>query len=61
MLVDSSAPGASGKRAVVVGGGWGGFGAALALAKAGAQVQCKLYCKAAAVQWQYKGSTAGIW
>uniref|UniRef100_A0A383VMW8 Amine oxidase domain-containing protein n=1 Tax=Tetradesmus obliquus TaxID=3088 RepID=A0A383VMW8_TETOB len=28
----------SGKRAVVVGGGWAGFGAALALAKAGAQV-----------------------
>jgi phytoene dehydrogenase-like protein len=28
----------SGKRAVVVGGGWAGFGAALALAKAGAHV-----------------------
>jgi hypothetical protein len=31
-------PSPSAKRVVVVGGGWGGFGAALAAAKAGAQV-----------------------
>jgi hypothetical protein len=36
-LPSSSSSGSS-KRAVVVGGGWAGFGAALALAKAGAQV-----------------------